>query len=272
MKRLLLSLFLTIFDVCATDKKIVIVIPSYNNSEWYKWNLDSVFNQTYQNWRIIYTDDCSCDGTGDLVEAYIKQQGFEHKVTLIKNQVRKKALENLYTMIHDCSDDEIVAILDGDDALADPQVLEYIHQLYSTRDIWITYGQYQEWPTGAIGFCQPYQKSVIKKRAFRQVFDGPSHLRTFYAGLFKKIKKEDLMYKGAFFEMTYDLAIMFPMLEMAQYRHQFVPRVLVHYNIANQINDHKVNKKKQSDLAKFIRHKPKYTALKQLFNIQKSKR
>jgi len=31
----------------------------------------------------------------------------------------------------------------------------------------------------------------------------------------KKIAKEDLMYEGKFFEMAWDLAFMFPMLEMA---------------------------------------------------------
>ena len=46
----------------------VIVIPSYNNAQWYKRNLDSVFAQTYKNFSVIYLDDCSPDGTGQLVK------------------------------------------------------------------------------------------------------------------------------------------------------------------------------------------------------------
>jgi glycosyltransferase involved in cell wall biosynthesis len=247
------------------DKRIVVVIPSYNNKEWYQWNLDSVFAQKYPHWRIIYTDDCSPDGTADLVEAYVKERGFEDRVTLIKNTTRRLALENLYTMIHSCDDDEIVVVLDGDDALVAHNVLKYINLLYGTKDIWITYGQYREWPTKKIGFCKVYDQEVIDSGTFRQVVHGPSHLRTFYAALFKKIKKEDLMKDGAFFEMTYDLAIMFPMLEMAQERHFFVQQALLSYNVANQINDHKVNQEKQAALADYIRKQTPYDRIERLF-------
>ena len=275
MKRFFTYMYLFLLSCMlqAENKEIVVVIASYKNSEWYKWNLDSVFSQTYflnnpTKCRIIYTDDCSPDGTGNLVEEYVKACGFEKQVTVIKNDTRKLALENLYDMIHSCADDAIIAVLDGDDALANPEVLEYINTLYNTKDVWLTYGQFKEWPTETPGFCKSYSKSVIRKSNFRKVTDGPSHLRTFYAGLFKKIKKEDLMLDGSFFEMTYDLAIMFPMLEMAKYHHQFVADVLVLYNVANQINDHKVNQKKQSDLAKYIRRKSKYRSLKALFKLK----
>jgi glycosyltransferase involved in cell wall biosynthesis len=265
MKRLLGFLILTSTLVGAQDKRIVVVIPSYNNKEWYQWNLESVFCQSYTNWRIIYTDDCSPDGTGSIVDAYVKDRGFENKVTVVKNKVRHRALANLYTMIHSCADDEVIVILDGDDALAANNVLEYINALYKARDVWITYGQYTEWPSQLPGFCKAYDPEVVAAGSFRVVNDGPSHLRTFYAALFKKIKKEDLMWNGKFFEMTYDLAIMFPMLEMAQERHFFVPHVLLFYNVANQINDHKVNSSKQAQLARYIRAKQPYGRLERLF-------
>lgn len=276
MKRffMYIYLFLASSMFYAQDKEIVVVIPSYNNSEWYKWNLDSVFNQTYflnnpTKCRIIYTDDCSSDGTGDLVEEYVKERGFEKQVTVIKNSTRKFALENLYDMIHSCNDKAIIAVLDGDDAFAATKVLEYINVLYRAKDVWITYGQYQEWPIGKLGFCRTYESDVITNNDFRYVEHGPSHLRTFYAALFKKIKKEDLMIDGSFFQMTYDLAIMFPMLEMAQYHHRFISDVLVHYNVANQLNDHKVNRSLQANLADYIRGKSKYTPLETLFESKK---
>ena len=65
---------------------MVITIASYNNKDWYKKNLDSVFSQNYQNYRIIYTDDCSLDGTGDLVAEYVREKGQENRVILIENR------------------------------------------------------------------------------------------------------------------------------------------------------------------------------------------
>ncbi|HJZ24123.1 MAG TPA: glycosyltransferase, partial [Candidatus Babeliales bacterium] len=61
------------------DKQFVIVTASYNNARWYEWSLNSVASQTYPNWRMIYVDDCSPDGTGKLVEYYIEKNHLENK-------------------------------------------------------------------------------------------------------------------------------------------------------------------------------------------------
>ena len=52
------------------NHNFVFIIPSYNNEKYYKKNLDSVINQTYKNWRIIYIDDASTDNTFELVKKY----------------------------------------------------------------------------------------------------------------------------------------------------------------------------------------------------------
>ena len=54
---------------------------------------------------------------------------------------------------------------------------------------------------------------------FRDYVHMPTHLRTFYAWLFKKINLEDLLLDGEFFKMTGDQAILYPMIEMAGERH-----------------------------------------------------
>ena len=45
------------------ERSIVVIIPSYNNVRWVEKNLMSVFEQKYENFRVIYIDDCSTDGT-----------------------------------------------------------------------------------------------------------------------------------------------------------------------------------------------------------------
>src|SRR5438046_1146031 len=82
------------------EREIVIIIPSYNNENWYERNLDSVVNQRYHNYSIIYINDCSTDDTGLLVAQYIKDKKLEHRVTLINNTERKGALANFYYAIH----------------------------------------------------------------------------------------------------------------------------------------------------------------------------
>lgn len=240
------------------EKPIVIVTASYKNAEWYKKNLDSVFDQNYTNWHLIYMDDCSPDGTGELVKAYVKERGFEDKVTVVCNKIRRKAMANLYTAIYMCAPQDIVVILDGDDWLAFPDVLKEVNFMYSTYDVWLTYGQFKEYPSGKIGFCKPYPAKVVKHNDFRTYAMGPSHLRTFYAGLFHKIELLDLLMEGEFFPMTYDLAMMLPMMEMVGEHHMCCDTPLLEYNTSNPINDHKVSQKLQRKCDKIIRSKPKY--------------
>ena len=249
----------------AGERHIAIVTPSYNNKQWHKWNIDSVINQKYSNWHMYIVDDCSPDDTGALCQEYVTQRGFEDKITVIQNKTRVKALANLYNTIHLCDPRSIVAIVDGDDALAHDGVLEHLNTVYSNSNVWLTYGQYQEWPSGEKGFCRPMPKWVVKRSSYRYYTHGPSHLRTFYAGLFHNIKKEDLMHEGDFFAMTYDLAIMYPMMEMAAERFAFIPEVLLDYNTINPISDHRVSQDLQRSLDQVIRQKRPYARLNYLF-------
>jgi len=245
------------------EKPVVVVIASYNNIKWYKKNLDALMMQdkNYSNWRAIYVDDCSTDGTGDAVERYVQQRGFGHKITVVRNERRRGALENLYRAIHTCNDNDIVCTYDGDDWFAVDNLFSVLNKLYADPQVWLTYGQYRECPSGQIGQCRPMPRSVIEQNAFRKYPWITSHLRTFYAWLFKKIRKEDLMYKGQFFSVTWDLAMMFPMLEMAGKRTKFNQIVVYEYNMDNPINDWKKDLSLMLRMDRFIRLKPRYRRL-----------
>lgn len=250
------------------ERAIVIVTASYNNRKWYKQNLDSIFSQHYSNYRVIYVDDCSPDNTGDLVEQYIEEKGQQHRVTLIKNKERRRALANLYYAITSCADNEIVALVDGDDFLAHKNVLATLNKTYANNDIWLAYSQFKMVPSESIGWGQAYPEEIIQRNEFRQYGHTPTHLRTFYAGLFKKINREDLMQDGDFFRMTYDMAMMLPMVEMARNGHYaFIPDVLYLYNEMNAISDHVVDKDLQRSLDLMIRSKKRYNDIIYDFDI-----
>jgi glycosyltransferase involved in cell wall biosynthesis len=243
------------------ERSIVIVIASYNNKNWYKKNLDSIFVQRYKNYRIIYIDDNSPDGTGKLVEKYILEKRQTLHTTLICNEKRQGALANLYYAIHSCNDRDIIVTLDGDDWFAHDRVLKIINEVYTDSNVWLTYGQFKIYPEGNQGFCSPIPQNILQRREFRKVKWCISHLRTFYAGLFKKIKIEDLLYEGKFFSVSWDRAIMFPMIEMAHNHFKFIPDILYIYNNANPINDHKTSRQMQLQLAEYIQNLPPYNEI-----------
>lgn len=265
-------------EICI-ERPMVVVIPSYNNIQWYEKNLDSILSQEFTNFRVIYIDDCSKDGTGDAVENYLREKGVDFRVThfcdglcvmpdlvtdhpfqIVRNINRTGALANLFRAIHTCDDDEIVVTVDGDDWLPDPRVLNRLNKTYGQGQIWLTHGKMIEYPKGSTAWCIPVPADIIARNAFRE-FRCPSHLRTFYAWLFKRIDGDDLFYKGEFFPMAWDMAIMFPMIEMAGERHAYVSEVNYVYNMANQINDNKVNADLQNECDRVIRAKKRYQRL-----------
>jgi glycosyltransferase involved in cell wall biosynthesis len=248
-----------------TEKEMVIIIPSYNNAQWYKANLDSVLSQQYSNFKIIYIDDCSPDGTGTLVEEYLKTYDIDNRVTLIKNDKRQLAMANLYYAIHSCNDNVIIVNLDGDDWFAHDAVLSTINKEYLNPDVWIAYGLTKLYPQGDVwDWIREIPQEIIQNNAYRDYPWAMGNPRTFYAWLFKRIKKEDFFYEGNFFQYTYDQAMMHPMLEMAGGRTKFIPEVLYIYNRLTPINDDKVNRDLQLFFDHYIRSKKRYTCLEPL--------
>ena len=243
------------------EKPFVVVIPSYKNKNWYKRNLNSVLNQEYTNFRIIFIDDCSPDHTGDMAVEHVKQLGKEDKITIILNQERIGALANIYKGVHMCQPNEIVVSLDGDDWLAHPFVLNHLNAIYQDPNVWLTYGQFQWWPKTVPGFGHAVSPHILAENKIREHGWATSHLRTYYAGLFQQIKREDLVHEDKFFPMAWDLAMMFPMIEMAGTHCKFVDEILYIYNTDNSINDHKVNANQQVDLGNIIRVKPRYSKI-----------
>lgn len=272
MKYSLFVLYVAIFITCLTapltycyqsrpqEKFFVVIIPSYNNIKWYQKNLDSVLQQQYSNFKVIYIDDASTDGMSDYVRAYIGSHPRGSMVEYIRNETRCGALCNIYNAVSRCNPNDIILLVDGDDWLANFEVLSCVNNVYQDSHVWMTYGQFIQTNGG------PWRSSAVPDRIiannqFRSYPWTTSHLRTFYAGLFQKINRNDLLYNGEFFSMTWDLAFMFPMLEMAGFHSRFIPTVLYIYNTENPISDCRTNFGLQKQFDLYIRSKPKYQPL-----------
>ena len=206
------------------------------------------------------------DGTAELVEQFIYSCNQQDRVTLIKNKTRKRALANLYYALQLCEPDEIVFNYDGDDWLAHDHVFAMINEIYQDPNIWITYGQFQNWPTNEMGYCQPISEEMVQKQLFRKKWWKPGQLRTFYAWLFHQIQLKDLFFEGPYFQGQFfpansDLAIYYPMMEMAGPHYKFISDVIYIRNVATPINDFKANKEVQILGSKLIREKEKYPFL-----------
>lgn len=217
---------------------IVIVIPARNDSDWIPRNLSSVAIQKYQNYRVIYIDDCSTDNTPKLVDRTVKKLGLSNRFYYLRTPQRNYQACSRFLAYHLCHDSEVICMLDGDDWLADDQVLLKVSLTYQ-KGAMATYGSYRYFSNGktenfiyARGPAETFPPDVLYHRSFRQYRWVSQHLRTAYAGLFKRIAIEDLVDSdNQFYRCCTDLAEMFPVLEMASPRIFQINSCLYIYNI-----------------------------------------
>lgn len=268
---------INVYSTDLTEKSIVVVITSYNNQKWCIRNLQSVLNQEYYNYKIVIVDDCSKDNTFSFLQGYIKENALESKVTLRRNEKRMWKLYNLYWAIQThCDDKDIVLEFDGDDYLAHAKVLSTINDFYIENDVWLSYARYinvphsSSWARGLKIVTAPIPEEMMNERNYRYVPWKWSGLRAYYAQLFKLIKKEDLLYpsgstfEGEFFRTHSDGATFIPMLEMAGRHVGLIEEVLLHRNVANPINDIKVNRALQREVKSYVAASNQYELVKDL--------
>lgn len=223
------------------ELSIVVIIPSYNNAQYYKENLNSVFKQKYNKFRVIYINDASTDETGQLVEAYVQSSGMQDKVTIIHNEYNRKALMNIYQAVHMCDDNDLIVVLDGDDQFAHDHVLAKFNRAHADGTVWLSYAQYINWPPMTalqnkipiLGYAAQTPQDIIDAKNYRWCYKWFwSGLRGFRAWFFKCIKITSLFldvapHKGKLLPIMYDAAIMWPMMEMGGEHTKFIPDILL---------------------------------------------
>ena len=52
---------------------VSVIMPSYNAEKYIAESIESVLHQTYTNWELLITDDCSSDRTPEIVQSYCQQ-------------------------------------------------------------------------------------------------------------------------------------------------------------------------------------------------------
>ena len=58
--------------------EVSIIVPNYNHAQFLKQRLESIFNQTYQNFEVILLDDASTDKSVSILEKYSKHSKVSH--------------------------------------------------------------------------------------------------------------------------------------------------------------------------------------------------
>lgn len=90
---------------------VSIITPTFNSEKYIKETIQSVINQTYQNWELLITDDCSTDNTIEIIMSYCE---LDKRIKLFKLNKNSGAGTARNNSIKEAQG-EYMAFLDSDD-------------------------------------------------------------------------------------------------------------------------------------------------------------
>lgn len=99
-----------------------VIIPTFNNEATLQRAVDSVFKQTFTDYRLIIVDDCSTDKTREIISKIKKAD-----VVMLTEKRYNGGSRNVG--VEAGGESEYTLFLDADDEFIDPQCFQKLHDL-----------------------------------------------------------------------------------------------------------------------------------------------
>ena len=194
-----------------------VLIANYNNGEFLRDAVDSVFKQTYPHWEIIIVDDASTDNSKEFYSKFAE----DSRIHCYFNE-ENRGCGYTKRRCAELSHGEILGFLDPDDYLA-PNALDVMVKAHlNTPSASLVYSLYYNLKTDSVS---THQRAIPSDSSFLQLGGRSaaiSHFATFKKVFYDKTGGIDHHYKRA---VDHDLY--FRLEEVGEVL--FVPEVLYYY-------------------------------------------
>lgn len=115
---------------------VSIIMPNYNGGKYLTDTIKSVLAQTYQNWELIFVDDCSTDNSLEIVNSF-----GDKRIRILQNEKNSGAAVSRNYAIREAQG-KWIAFLDSDD-LWTPEKLEKQIEFMKSKDIAFSFTDYE---------------------------------------------------------------------------------------------------------------------------------
>lgn len=119
------------------DGLVSVIMPSWNTSNFIAESIQSVIDQTYENWELIIVDDCSTDNTDEVVARFT-----DKRIRYFKNEKNNGAALSRNRALREARG-EWIAFLDSDD-LWSPKKLEHQISFMNEHGYTLSYTEYEK--------------------------------------------------------------------------------------------------------------------------------
>jgi len=106
------------------NEKVDILVATYNGEKYLKAQIDSILNQTYDNIRIVISDDNSTDGTRDI----LKQYETDDRITVFYQESNLGYIKNFEFLLNQVQN-ELYMLSDQDDIWLAEKVEKSVEKL-----------------------------------------------------------------------------------------------------------------------------------------------
>lgn len=124
------------------DGLVSVIMPSWNTSNFIAESIQSVIDQTYENWELIIVDDCSTDNTDEVVAKFT-----DKRIRYFKNEKNSGAALSRNRALREARG-EWIAFLDSDD-LWNSEKLEHQINFMNKHGYTLSYTEYEKIDEGS---------------------------------------------------------------------------------------------------------------------------
>lgn len=117
---------------------ISILTPVYNQEKFIGETIESVINQTYQNWEMLVVDDCSTDSSWEVIKKFTQK---DERIKIFRNEENIGLIKNWEFLI-DQSRGEYIAFLEGDDVFLPENLARKIEILEKFPEVRMVYSNF----------------------------------------------------------------------------------------------------------------------------------
>lgn len=92
---------------------VSVILPNYNHAAYLRQRIESILNQTYQDFELIILDDCSPDNSKDVIEEYRNNSHISH---IVYNETNSGSTFKQWKKGIDLAKGEYIWIAESDDS------------------------------------------------------------------------------------------------------------------------------------------------------------
>lgn len=125
------------------NRKVSVIIPNYNYGKYIKKRIKSILNQTYPIYELIVLDDCSTDGSADLIKNLVldlKLKNPKLNIKYIGNEKNSGKAMSQWQKGFELAKGDYIWIAEADD-LCSKNFLENVMAGFNDKDVVISYAE-----------------------------------------------------------------------------------------------------------------------------------